>query len=276
MIKRSQQGSIQERLRMDMFEMYCIRCLLVTISSLFIISHRVESAFNVLFYNKDALEAANIPDLFTNMQEFENEIQDVIKNQLISENYGFTGISTAFKGELWLSFFMSFLSGTEYSGITNPYYNDTTIATNSTAFLIQRFQAWIDANILNGQDFEGDGIDSTAAFERFINGKSLFYHDWNTAIRDLQKTEMKFEWDMAPFKVLTTGEPYGISVNNGWSFAVYKHAQNIPAAVKMIKYLTSSTFQQRILSKPESYFYPTYSELSKCIYFPLSTSQLTL
>jgi trehalose/maltose transport system substrate-binding protein len=132
-----------------------------------------------------------------------------------------------------------------------------TIASSQAADVLARISSWSNTGIVDAIDFKSANLETS--MQRFKEGHSIFLLGNLAQYNALHRDPPKFEWGLAPFP----GEnDRFFGVLGGWNLGVYKFSKNPAAAVKAIKWITSSEAQKEsiLLSEPIKLL-PTRSEL---------------
>ena len=132
-----------------------------------------------------------------------------------------------------------------------------TIASSQAADVLARISSWSNTGIVDAIDFKSANLETS--MQRFKEGHSIFLLGNLAQYNALHRDPPKFEWGLAPFP----GENERFfGVLGGWNLGVYKFSKNPAAAVKAIKWITSSEAQKEsiLLSEPIKLL-PTRSEL---------------
>lgn len=138
--------------------------------------------------------------------------------------------------------------------------NETTVAENTTVYLMQRLLSWSESGILDLRNMDTQTV-ATAAAE-FAESKSIVHRDWSNSFLDLN-TSTPFNMGILPMSMAVNKNEraHAMGVYNGWSLGVYKYASNPDAAMKLVKYLTSMEYQRKMVLEATYPVIPTYPQL---------------
>ncbi|KAJ3411368.1 hypothetical protein HDV05_002342 [Chytridiales sp. JEL 0842] len=226
-----------------------------------------EADYGILAYNQDILNRHDQSGPVTNFDEFENMLEKVLKAERSIDHFVLSGLASDFSGENLATSTFEWLYGNNRTTLfVNKGNTTVSIANNMAAEVLSRVAAWTGNNIIDTKDIgpNPNGLEEVDpyeyALERFLNERSVFWKGWASSIPYIQERQPGFRWGLSPV--------FGIDVNTqvgavgGWGLGVYRHTENPRAAVKLIKYLTSTEVQkQRVVQFPLKAF-PTREELA--------------
>ncbi len=175
-------------------------------------------------------------------------------NTLSEGSMSFAPYASGFTGESLVATLVELFAAVNDSTIIDGYGN-VTVANSRIGDTIMRLIDWSEAFLIDPIDFVNG--DDQSAMTKFIEEKAVFLRHWSAANSFIQNSA-SFSYSVAAVPSLSREK---VGTFNGWSVGIYKYSTNIPAAVKVAKYMASKEFQKAVIMGAPVPILPTYPSL---------------
>ncbi|KAI8925825.1 hypothetical protein BC831DRAFT_426362 [Entophlyctis helioformis] len=217
---------------------------------------------SLLVYNKRYLSSHGYDDPPSSLDEMEEMLQSILVNERAAENYKLVGYTSSFsRNEDWMLLASDWIAGANGSIIDTR--GRITVADSDFALALSKFVTWLNLGIMDIADIEEFG--PAEALERFTGSLAVFLHTTSAVAGRLR--DVGFDLGVVSVPALLPAAlagNAGTGVIGGMYMGVAKTAANPAAAVRVVDYLTSQSYQRRVFASDAdtaSGLVPTYSAL---------------